>query len=179
MWTLTYAGEGQHDRDQALSDVAGWVKRLRAHLGHPFPYLCVLELHPGGHGWHVHVLMPRKFIRHEVMARLWGHGFVQFSDENRRIRRVPGQRARSRAAAGYLSKYVAKAVGSGIDRHRHAYEVAEGFAPEKISRECSNFADGWRELVRDHGGELPSLEWSSDQVEDWSGPPCWFFMWDG
>ena len=92
MWTLTYAEE-HWDRDVVIADVNDWLQRLRVYLDCTFPAAYVLELHPEGHGIHVHVAMESRFILHPEMQRLWGHGLVQYSDGNKAIKRIRGKRA--------------------------------------------------------------------------------------
>jgi hypothetical protein len=57
LWSFTYAKEGgEWDRDVVQRQVAAFFRRMRERYG-SFPYVWALELHPGGHGWHVHVVL--------------------------------------------------------------------------------------------------------------------------
>lgn len=175
MWTLTYA-DAHWERGKVIADVNDWLQRLRTELGVSFPAAYVLELHPGGHGWHVHVAMPSRYIEWRKMGRLWGHGHVQFSDGNRWIKKAGGKREQSRRLAAYLAKYMAK---SWADHHApgdHRYEVTQGFKVQKERRVFRTFeeARAWLESC-----EVSPLltAWSSDRVEDWHGPPAWVFVW--
>src|SRR5438105_1846283 len=74
--TLTYAGEGCHDPRAVRADVGAFFKELRAGTGREaIPYVWVPQLHPGGHGWHVHFGVGR-FVPRGVIERAWGRGFV-------------------------------------------------------------------------------------------------------
>lgn len=77
-------------------------------------WLAVLEWHPGGHGWHVHMVVDR-FVRKDVIEDLWGYGFV----DARRIV-VKGDTtsmASVRKASAYVAKYVSKPPPEGAPAH--------------------------------------------------------------
>lgn len=176
LWTFTYV-EAQWDVGQVRRDVNAWAKRLRKHLDRSVPYVAVMELHPGGHGLHVHVLLPSRFVRHKAMRALWGKGHVQYSDGDTSVRRVKGQRSRARRAAEYVAKYVGKELGQAMGPGQHRYEVGEGFQPEQVRRSVRSEFAGLRWLCERRGGELPVLVWSSDDLEDWRGPPVRVLTW--
>lgn len=173
--TLTYRGKGCHDPAQARVDVANFFRSLRAELGgEPFPYIWVPEWHKSGHGLHLHFALSQ-FVRQSVIADAWGHGFVS-------IKRITGQRmgagrrSSARIAAGYLAKYVAKTFSTQDLGGLHRYEVAQGFQPvaerlegvsayETLSAAC--------ELM----GTRPAKSWSSDEQENWDGPPTRWYQW--
>lgn len=171
LWTLTYRGQGQHDRRQVVRDVQAFGRRLRSEYpGTAWAY--VLELHPGGHGWHVHFSTGRYLDVYRV-RRMWPHG------ERVDVTRFRGgRREQARGVARYLSKYIAKELGEGLEAGEHSYEVAQGHRP--IGRRVYAFGD--REtaramLVAAFWGEVPGYEWSSGDSEDWTGPPCGFASW--
>lgn len=176
LWTWTYA-EAQWDAAVVKRDANAAMGRLRKYLGRDLPYLYVLELHPGGHGLHVHVLLPSTFIAHEALSALWGHGFVQYSDREVALEQVKGQRARARMAARYLVKYVGKDVGRERPPGEHRYEVAQGFAPEVVRRSVESDWAGYVLLCSANGGEVPVESWSSAGREGWRGPPCRWWLW--
>jgi len=171
--TLTYR-EGQHDRAAVKADWSGFARKLRARWP-DLAWVRVLELHPGGHGWHIHAAVSR-YVPKAELAALWGRGFVDV----RRLRSGSGPASRedARRAARYVAKYVAKAWADGDRRPgEHAYEVAQGHAPalERLSawgREGAVLA-----AVAVMGGELPAYRWDSDASEDWRGPPVVFAAW--
>jgi hypothetical protein len=171
MWTLTFA-EAVWDVDEARRAVVELVERLRQWFGGPFPYLYVFELHPAGHGLHVHLAVPR-YIPHEVVAERWGRGYVWVSGPKRRGLAAA---VAARSAARYLAKYVDKAIEEQHSFGRHRYEKAQGFAPERRRVRRWNLNDGIRYVI-DYFGRQPSYVWSSEQDPAWAGPPCckmWF-----
>lgn len=176
MWTLTYA-EAQWDRSAVMRDVNDFQQRLRTYLGEDFPAAYVLELHPNGHGWHVHMALQSRFIRWSLLGQLWGHGVVQYSDGQKAINNCHGERAKARRLASYLTKYMAKAWAGDHEHGHHRYEVTQGFGVEKVRRVFKSLAAavGW---LNDCEGGRPGYEWASDGVEDWHGPPAWVLVYD-
>lgn len=174
MWTFTYA-VASFDVEKVKADMNAAMGGVRRELGRDVAYLYVLELHPAGHGLHVHLVLPRKFVAHEAMVKIWGHGHVQFSDGRAGLRRGMGRRQRGRQAALYLAKYIGKDLGEARRLGEHRYEVGEGFGVEVVRRSVRSEWDGLRVLCAGHGGELPVCVWSSEDAEDWRAPPvrCW------
>jgi hypothetical protein len=175
--TLTYAGDGCFDDAVAKADVGAFFRELRGELGgKPFPYLWVPEWHKN-HGLHLHFAVG-KYIRQRLLARTWGHGIVHI----KLIGDVPvgaGSLGEARKAAGYLSKYVAKAFDD--DRRisgRHRYEVAQGFQPEKVTL-WARTADAALAQASEMFGGHPIYRWSSSEVEDWAGAPAVSAQWAG
>jgi len=177
LWTLTYAKEGgEWDRDLVQRQVAMFFRRMRLRYG-PLPYVWALELHPGGHGWHVHVAL-RGFWPHAVLTATWGHGIVQFSRRDHVSPEKTGVCSEARLAA-YIAKslasYVAKELEAG--RGRHAYDVGQGFQPE-VERWLAWSDDELRdEFVERFGGELWQAKWRSEDGEDWRGPLVRWWVW--
>ena len=175
MWTLTFA-EATFDRSYVVRMVNEFLVRWRkANGGVDFPYAYVLELHPGGHGWHVHLATRSGFVSWWALGRLWGHGFVQFED--RKHRANEGGRERSRRLANYLCKYLEKSVGDDAEREsgQHRYEVGQGFEPEKIRRAFATEKEA-RAFLAAYVGESFVQVWSSDERDEWDGPPTWLFF---
>jgi hypothetical protein len=172
LWTLTYA-EAVFDPARVVRDVGLFFRRLRRRLGgRKFPYLWVLEWHPGGHGLHVHFGLAR-YVPKDVLAEAWGLGFV----DGRRLKAV-GPRRRS-AVAGYLVKYLVKAFEDESMSGSHRYEVGQGFAPE--TEHCERLTEHGAvfEAVRMMGGELPSFVWRSEDLGDeWPGLPVRVLFFD-
>lgn len=168
MWTFTFA-DAVHDRAVALAAMQEFVRLLRDHFGEPFPYLYVFELHPKGHGWHVHLLTQSRWVKKDTMQRLWGHGIVQYSDGPKRHGR--SKREVARGAARYAAKYVGKDIEGGLERGVHAYEPGQGFQPERVSRLAVSMRSGVGVAVRAFDGVAPSSLWDSAESEVWSGPP--------
>jgi hypothetical protein len=177
LWTFTYAKQGgERDRDVVQRQVAMFFRRMRLKYG-PLPYVWALELHPGGHGWHVHVAL-RGFWPHAVLTEMWGHGIVEFS---RRKHVGPGETGSCSGArlAAYIAKslagYVAKELEAG--RGRHAYDVGQGFQPQ-VEDLLGESDDGLRDLlVQRFGGQLWQAEWRSEDGEDWRGPLVRWWGW--
>jgi len=171
--SLTYAGEGCFDAVQLRQDVAAFFKALRPALGgQALPYVWVPELHPGGHGLHVHFIVGR-YVRQSLIREAWGHGIAHI----KLIGDLPvgsGTLSEARKAAGYLCKY----IGKGLDDERrraglHRYEVAQGFQPERIhvygETDAEAIARASQYMTR-----APETIWRSSSVEGWRGPPaCW------
>jgi hypothetical protein len=175
LWTLTYA-DAEWDVEHVKRDVNEFVRALRAELKRSLAYVVVLELHPEGHGIHVHLVLEAMFVNKTRLQEIWGHGLVQYSD--RKSGHSRGGRERARMAAGYVSKYLGKDLGwVGVGRHR--YEVAEGFAV-RVERSPAVTWPELCELVEAlTGGVAPYRSWSSRQSPDFTGPPCWWLVWPG
>jgi hypothetical protein len=177
LWSFTYAKRGgEWDRDLVRRQVAMFFRRMRRRYG-PFPYVWALELHPGGHGWHVHVAL-RGFWPHAVLTEMWGHGIVEFSRREHVGPEETGSCSGARLAA-YIAKnlasYVAKELEAG--RGRHAYDVSQGFQPQ-VEDLLGESDDGLRDLlVQRFDGELWQAEWRSEDGEDWRGPLVRWWVW--
>jgi hypothetical protein len=170
MWTLTLReATVAEDRPGVVRKVQAFTRRLRVR----FPrlrWLAVLEWHPGGHGWHVHMVVDR-FVAKTTLADLWSHGFV----DARRIS-VKGDsssaQARSRAAS-YVAKYVAKPAGEGAPAHvkgDHRYLRPLGMTWTEVEAEGD-----FERLVAVAFGWWPAgigWMWASHTAADWRGPPC-------
>ncbi len=175
LFTFTYRGEGQHDYKELCSDMNAFVKRLRYRFKNKaFPYVWVAELHPGGHGWHVHMCIGR-YVLKATLAEVWGHGFVDAIE----IKAKGDERRKYRVAASYVSKYVSKAMDTVPNRQR--YKVAEGFPP----REQSDCVQAVGSVAVHHvsefyfGGRTPKRVWCSSEVgDDWHGPPIMVAFYD-
>jgi hypothetical protein len=170
--TLTYPGEGLHDAKVLRRDVGVFIRRLRKETGGgSFPYVWVPEWHKLGHGLHLHVAAG-SYIPKAVIESSWGHGFVDV--RLLRSHHVRGALAQSRAAAGYLSKY----VGKGFDENRvpglHRYEVAEGFQPRSIQLFGRDRVEVLVQALGAMGGYRLDRTWYSERQSDWKGPPA---MW--
>ena len=173
--TLTYRGAGCHDPAILREHVGGFFRRLRGQLGEPFPYLWVPEWHKTGHGLHVHFAVGR-YVGIRIIEAAWGHGFVHI----KLLGNLPvgsGTLGEARLAARYLSKYLAKDLGTGGQpAGLHRYEVGEGFQPRRIALDGAS-ADqvlGWATTVMDRPAEHV---WRSRDEPDWLGPPAVWASW--
>jgi hypothetical protein len=169
--TLTHA-EACFDPHQVRADVGRFFRRMRRGLGgEAFPYVWVPELHPGGHGFHLHFAVGR-YVRRGLIEEAWGHGFIWI----KLIGNLPtgaGVREEARVAARYLSKYLGKEfAGGGMNR----YDVAQGFQPiaEPITGRTETDVIG--EAAERMGGP-PDAVWRSCDHEGWMGPPAVSLLW--
>jgi hypothetical protein len=174
--TLTYAGDGLHDERSLRRHIAHFFKRLRYEVvGEAFPYVWVPEWHKTDHGLHVHFAVDR-YVKQTELAAVWGRGFAHI--KRLQSKNVAGSLSSSRRAAGYLSKYVSKSFeGHARAPRLHRYEVAQGFQP-KVERIVAPTRDAAIDLASERMGRAPATLWSSDQTEDWQGPPAVWAAWD-
>jgi len=170
--TLTYRGEGCHDPVVVRADIGRFFRGLRRGLGERFPYLWVPELHPGGHGWHVHFVVGQ-YVRRSLIEGAWGRGFVH-------IKLIQGAsvgsgvRGEARIAAGYVSKYLGKDLGGAGGLNR--YDVAQGFQPRHEPVTGRTETEVVAEASERMGGP-PSYVWRSVTQEGWKGPPAVWLQW--
>lgn len=173
--TLTYAGVGCHDPLVIRQDLAEFFRRLRTELGGgPFPYVWVPEWHASGHGLHAHFALGQ-YVRRRLIEEAWGKGFVHI----KLLGDLPvgsGPLEEARRAAGYLSKYVAKAFDERRVPARHRYEVAQGFQPETVRVFGSTLNRAVRHAVAIMG-RPPSRSWLSSELQEWHGPPAVYLAW--
>ncbi|MCL4552525.1 MAG: hypothetical protein M1305_03070 [Candidatus Marsarchaeota archaeon] len=172
MLTLTYA-DAQFEARAAKRDINSLFVRWRyLKDGQPFPYAYVLELHPGGHGLHIHLAVPLRFIDKHWLQETWGHGIVHFRDP--KPLREPDLRERARRLSGYLAKYVSKDMSDTHESNQHRYEVAQGFGVTIVRRSFSSLRGANHWLVNFRGEQFSQV-WSYSDSSDWEGPPVWVF----
>jgi hypothetical protein len=175
--TLTYAGAGNHDPQVLREHLGVFFRELRQRLGGaPLPYAWVPEWHKTDHGLHAHFALGR-YVARSVVAESWPHGFVHI----KLIGDLPTGSTRlseARAAAGYLAKYVGKSFDDHRDRLAglHRYDVAQGFRAERVAFDGISPSD-----VLAQASELmsasPERLWSSDEADQWQGPPAVWAQW--
>lgn len=175
--TLTYAGAGCFDPRQLRADVAEFFRGLRRELGgRPLPYAWAPELHPGGHGFHVHFAVAR-YVRQSLIRDVWARGIVHI----KLIGDLPvgsGALEEARLAAGYLAKYVSKSLTDERVPGLHRYEVAQGFQPRARPLLGRSEEAVLAEACEAMGG-APSRVWRSGDQEGWRGPPAYWCAWSG
>ena len=175
---FTFA-EPVHDRRMALREwrrMSRLISRMERTTGKPMPWLMWLELHPGGHGYHLNLLVGGKWLHQRAWSEIWGRGRVYIE----KIRTRRGAREDARAAARYAVAYAeghGKVLGEGRTGGEHRYEVSQGHQPLMVRCRAWEAADGRVEAIRAMGGEVPAYEWESGQAEDWRGPPVLFMSW--
>jgi len=170
MWTLTLAEQTyDHQRPEVVRRVQGFTRRLRRSYPR-LVWLAVLEWHPGGHGWHVHMVVDR-YVPKDTIRRLWGWGHV----DARRIT-VKGDSTTlqaTRKAASYVAKYVTKDQGEGAPPHEpgdHRYLRPLGLTWTELRGE-GEFSDLVR-MVWGYWRTAPAWCWWSGTDESWRGPSC-------
>ncbi len=181
MVTLTFPGAGVHDYNRALRLLQDFVHDhgTRLHLGGH--YLAVPELHPGGHGWHWHVLVHRRFSNSELAALR--HGWTDYLGRKdmgpsggARFVRIDVKRWGSpSAAAGYAAKYVGKTFeGASIGKGRRRFLVSLG-AEIEAKRFVAESVEEVAAVVRE---EVPGAHVIEVPTED-GRPPIVWAGWDG
>jgi len=195
LWTLTFA-DAVYDRRTVVASLNALARALRAQFGEAFPYLWAIEEHESG-ALHVHLAAGRivalrcrscdpdkqgKGLHQDDMRKwapclrcTWGHGFVL-------AQKFKGQKGNGRkasaAVAGYVAKYVGKDV-EGCEPGEKSYDVGRGFKPGEVVFEVTGTSGEALAVVAavyfDGGG--PGFVWSSEDVEDWYGPPVRVAFW--
>jgi hypothetical protein len=185
MWTLTYAGDGCHDRAQLVKDMERFARDVKRELD-GVVWLAVPELHPGdpendkpSHGWHVHVAVS-EYVHWQRFNKCWPHGQTE-SPRGPDGKRLAGK-IDATATAIYLGKYVAKSLGEGreyLGQHRYfrpkGIEVA---VEDSGATAIYGYDDARTVAIAYFGGVVPEVELTSDQLEDYDGPPFgWLDFW--
>jgi len=172
MLTFTYA-EPAWNRGEVKHDMNQLFVRWR-HLKHDkaFPYAYVLELHPMGHGLHVHAAVPLHFIDKHWLQETWGFGIVHYRDP--KPLRETSSRERSRRLSGYLAKYVSKDLSKDRALNEQRYSVAQNFNVQ-IKRASFSSLVKAIEWIFGAKDELFEQVWSYNDDIDWDGPPVWVF----
>ena len=137
MVTLTFPGDGVHEYNRALRLLQDFIHDHGATLRLGGHYVCVPELHPGGHGWHWHALVCRRFSKAELRA-LW-EGWTAFLTRRGMAPSGGAQFVRvdvkdwgsAAAASGYATKYVSKAFeDGGLRKNRRRFLASQGAVVE-------------------------------------------------
>lgn len=170
MWTLTQAeATTAEQRREVVRRLQLAIKRLRRRIPR-VKWLAVLEWHPGGHGWHVHMVVDR-FVPKAIMAECWTWGFV-----DARLIRPKGEAtgaAAARKAASYVAKYIAPGEGEHAapphERGDQRYLRAEGLQVTELTGEGT-----YHELLSFLWSAFPrgvGWVWWSGACDGWRGPP--------
>lgn len=125
---------------------ARWRKFRHDYLRHvgKVAYVCVFEVHPMGHGFHIHVVFDRGFLPVQVI-RKYAH-FAGFG-------RIHIERAFDLVRASqYLVKYLSKSIKHcrdiGVSRVR-LINLSRGLLTLAECESCGNVITPVRELIRD------------------------------
>jgi hypothetical protein len=141
--TLTHA-EPCHDREQLFENLRRMAERFKRHYGESLNYIAVPELHPGGHGYHLHVVINNAWFDYDhFREKIWCLGRIMFS------KRPRGSASKN---AKNLAKYLVKYIGKDMDADMKAkkrysrggvwrtdWEVRSGAAPEART--------AWRKMI--------------------------------
>lgn len=185
MVTFTWPNPGQWDREEAMATVAYLLEKHGSLIHQGGGYVVVAELHPDGHGWHVHVFTQVVWYRKtalQEMRILWTGLLL------RRGWTLPGgttwvrthaKRWKSARRAGdYAGKYAAKALGDagrGAGARRYTISLGSALVRTKDAQTYTR----WGEVLK-HGGEGVLVAWwrSWDEGEDPGGWPVAWVAWE-
>lgn len=171
MVTLTFAiGRPEDARPSVVKDVLAFFRRLTSKKMCA-KWIAVLELHPGGHGWHVHCLVDR-WIPQDRLQGIWGWGIVD-------VRKIKAKSGGGRESARVAARYAAKYVSKDSDRERplgeHRYLRAQNMSIKVVEMEGD-----WPSMIRALStlslGHVSWLWYSGHDVE-WTGPPTLAVRW--
>lgn len=162
--TLTFA-KATVDRSYVRGCINNMCNRYLLEYGRPLPYLSVLEFHPAGHGYHVHMLVNSPFISQaDWQGKLWRQGIVDI----RSVRRLDNVDHRI-DLANYLLKYLEKDVAD-LPPGSRRYNVSKSWpkvpSAEYVDEVASDAfiayllenKDKPGFSVRSHDSELPTGE---------------------
>lgn len=176
--TLTYAGDGCREWSDVVTHWRRFMQAWNKHKGQQ-EMAAVIEPHPGGHGFHIHIGMHGK-VDIPALRKCWRRGYGRGIDvtwlgkKNATRGGAPPKRC-----AQYLAKYVAKGLmaeecaAAGLTPRKpgqHRYFIAEGSSPERLRfyaysrQECFD-------LLRSYMG-APAFVWCSDALPQWNAPRC-------
>lgn len=166
MWTLTFRESTTvEQRPEVVKRLGEFGKRLARRMP-GIRWLAVLELHPGGHGWHVHMLVSR-YVPKEIVRKIWGHGHID-------VRSIAGRGvvdslSAARKAAAYASKYVSKdADKTPRAPGEHRYYRSESMPITVIEYE-GDFVSAVT-MVWGHFNQRIGWVWWSGDDDKWRGP---------
>lgn len=175
MATLTFADEPDVDGMwKAWKECARRLRRADVDLG---PWACVPEWGELNGRKHLHVALSR-FVPHGLLANAWGEGFVSINrlDKTKDGRPIP-EEVRPVIAASYVAGYCSMTAEERVlDRRR--YSVARGYQPQKVTiTDASTRQEARTWLDAASSGKPPRLRISSEDVDDYQGPPWDVLRW--
>ena len=101
--TLTFK-KACHDRAEAFHYLNEMTIRFKKVMGYPLNYIAVPELHPGGHGYHFHLVINNEWFDYsKFILQVWKQGIVKISERPKGC-----NHNLSMKLSGYLVKYVEK-----------------------------------------------------------------------
>lgn len=187
--TVTFPGDGEHDYARANLVISRFTRRYGKHLLKRC--LSVPELHPGGHGWHWHIL-----TRHRVSATLlriaWTRHLLRSGYG--RPNTPSGLAIIDCTALGgpkwgaiYAAKYVGKTFDqeeelSGVPPGAQRYHASKDLEfPEWAVGPLGNVPGLWAVRSRLEAMGVPfdrAYATSSVAIEDWLGPEFIYVTWE-
>ena len=169
--TLTYSNDHlPDDLSGVWADIERFRRRLHDELGELIPIVVTVEQGEISGRLHVHFAFGQ-YLDHSMVERAWSLGFVSLN----KIKVEGGKREKCRRAAAYVSKYVAKDQGTELRCFNgRRYSTTKGFQAVRRSFAVDSFQAGLDALQLEFGG-LVVWFWSSEDFEDWNGPPVWSF----
>jgi len=180
MVTLTFPGCGIHVYDQALRLLQDFIHDHGHSLHRGCTWLAVPELHPSGHGWHWHVLVPGRFTKDELSGLRVGwteylrrHGMPPSGGAL--FTRIDVKRWPSAAhAATYAAKYAGKSFdGDDRQKGRKRYLIPRG-VEVPVQRALAGSLDEVRAVI-DQIDATRVFESLDD--DEWLGPPMVWSSW--
>lgn len=176
MWTLTFK-VAQLDRAAVVKKMRWFVRRLQAAYGR-MPIVAVIERgRRGTRRLHVHLAVDR-WLNHEVLESIWGHGFVWVGDPGK----LPGQ-VTVRHLSRYLAKYVAKDYENDSpeqrdrDQGQHRYLITQGWCPPTWRRRFPRAAAALAWLMAAYGTPDVIMAFGEDTPDELHG--YWLSFPDG
>lgn len=160
MWTLTFPDAGCHDLGEAVKLLTGWLKGRRHDVAGPGreffggEYVAVPELHPGGHGYHWHLLTNRR-VPFQALQVSWTAHLLRngYGDGRGHVRVHYKLFDSAKQAASYAAKYVSKTFDrEGIPLGTHRYRVGDSLGkliPRYGLVYCRDIHDAVAELFGD------------------------------
>ncbi len=132
--SLTFR-EACFDRERVGVCIQNMCSRYLRDYHRPLAYLSVLELHPGGHGYHVHMMVNTPYIPQETwQCHLWQQGIVDIRSLGKR-----GSNYNDSKVAHYLVKYMEKDAAN-VSPGSRRYNVSQTW-PKRPPTEYLQFED--------------------------------------
>ncbi|MBA7540061.1 hypothetical protein ES705_32350 [subsurface metagenome] len=123
------------DREHVAFSIKNMCSRYLRDHHQPLAYLSVLELHPGGHGYHVHMLVNAPYISQAAWQDdLWQQGIVDIRSLGKR-----GSSYSDSKVAHYLVKYMEKDAAN-VPPGSRRYNISRAW-PKRPPTEYLQFED--------------------------------------
>lgn len=130
----------------------------------PFRYMMAYEHHKSG-SWHIHAMLHTPATHDEVTIP-WSAGFNS-------AKRVGSTDLR---AAGYVTKYVTKSLGSGEDARRPRIRASEGYGAQVIERDEDKVKELQSRIIRYEATFQTDWKMIRSAMEREQKEPLWKMM---